>query len=77
MLISQKNQIGFIHIPKCGGSTIKHQFATMAVARKVLTRGGSRYKGFARREPAIADFVQGYYARDLELCQAVAAGQAA
>lgn len=29
MLISQKHQIGFIHIPKCGGSTIRHQFKDM------------------------------------------------
>lgn len=27
MLISQKHQLGFIHIPKCGGTSIKHLFA--------------------------------------------------
>lgn len=48
-----------------------------AMAKKLLTRGGSRYKGFARREPAISDFVQDYYARDLALFETVSAGSAA
>lgn len=30
MLISQRLRIGFIHIPKCGGTTIKHQFSALA-----------------------------------------------
>lgn len=30
MLISQKLRIGFIHIPKCGGTTIKQQFSPIA-----------------------------------------------
>lgn len=30
MLISQRHNIAFVHIPKCGGSTVRHQFAGIA-----------------------------------------------
>lgn len=27
MLISQRHKVAFVHIPKCGGSTVRHQFS--------------------------------------------------
>ena len=46
-----------------------------AAAKSLLTRGGSRYKGFARRESQISSFVKDYYARDLDLFDAVSNGK--